>query len=112
MELIRYTSERVQEIISKVFADKFTEFKISVSETVDIKNIRFNIVTEFEQNIVITMYPSTVKELPLISLDKGAYIPSSKISMEICINPVEEKQMEELIMLKNVLPGIIAGIIK
>lgn len=112
MELIRYTSERVQEIINKSFADKFTKCNMRVDENVDIKNIRINTTTEFGEEIVITLFPATIKATPFIALDKGKYVHSSKLNIEIGLNTVEEKQIDELIMLKNVLPGIIKGIIK
>lgn len=112
MELIKIASERVKEMVNKSFADKFTEFNIRVVETPDIKNIRLNITTEFNQEIIITLFSSTVKETPFIAFDKGKYPNSQIMSIEIGLNPAEDKQVDELIMLKNILPGLISGIIK
>lgn len=113
MELIRLGAERVNEIVVKSFENKITDFSIRVDELVSVKNIRFNISTEFEQELVITMFSSDTKEVPFIALDKGKYSNSNIMSIEICFTKSDEvKFNEEIIMLKNVLPGIMLGIIK
>lgn len=111
MEFIRSRSERVQQIIQGTFEADFTKYTQRVTEMAQHKNIRLNITTEFGKEIIVTMLPGENKELEFIQIDNNRYSSKTK-NIDIYFNTNEDKHLEELELLKNLLPGIIIGLNK
>ncbi|MGL5821995.1 MAG: hypothetical protein ACRCYE_10335 [Sarcina sp.] len=112
MNYIRSVSEKVKKIIVNSCDEKVTDFNMRVDELEISKNIKITFDTEFNQQFRVVLYSLEKESTPFITFDTSKYSTKDIVDINIGLSPLEEKKLEEILMLRNTLPNLILGLLK